>query len=253
MYAEERQRLVAEQVVRDGHVDASQLVEYFSVTNETVRRDLIALERRGLLRRTHGGAIPVERLGFEPSTAVRETVMTEEKKRIAAAAMSELPREGAILIDAGTTTAMLAELIPANQHLTVVTNSLQVANTLVARGSTTVMFIGGRMRPASLCSVDAWALRALADIRVDLAFMGTNGLTVEHGMTTSDQAEATTKTAMMLSARRVILLADHTKVGTEYFHRFGHLSDVDLLITDRGVDRDLAEDLRGAGPQVVTA
>lgn len=253
MYAEERQRLVAEQVVRDGHVNASRLVDYFSVTNETVRRDLIALERRGLLRRTHGGAIPVERLGFEPNTAVRETVMTAEKRRIAAAAVEELPEEGAILIDAGTTTAMVAELMPTNRRLTVVTNSLPVANTLVNQIALTVLFIGGRLRPTSLCAVDAWTLRALADIRVDIGFIGTNGLTVEHGMTTSDQAEASAKAAMMLTARRVVLLADHTKVGTEYFHRFGHLSDIDVLITDRGLDRDLAEDIKATGPQVILA
>lgn len=253
LYAEERQRQVGERVMREGRVDVAQLIEQFAVTGETVRRDLIALERRGVLRRTHGGAIPVERLGFEPTTQVRAAVMTAEKARIARAAVLEVPAEGAILIDSGTTTAMLAELLPEDRSLMVVTGSLQVMNALVNRRNITVMVVGGRLRPGSLCCVDAWAMQALAGIRVDVAFIGTNGLTVEHGLTTSDQAEATTKSAMMRCARHVVLLADHSKVGTEYFHLFGDLSQVDVLITDSGLNEDLAEDLRASGPQVVTA
>lgn len=253
MYAEERQQAVAELVMRDGRVDVAQLVDEFAVTSETIRRDLVALERRGVLRRTHGGAIPVARLGFEPATRVRAAVMQAEKERIAQAALTEVPAEGAILIDAGTTTGVFAERLPDDRVLKVVTNSLQVINALVTKPNIEIMVLGGRLRSVSLCTVDVWALRALADIRVDVAFIGVNGLTVEHGMTTSDQAEATTKAAMMHSARRVVVLADHSKIGTEYFHLMGDLSQVDVLVTDSGLDEDLAEDVRAAGPQVVTA
>ncbi|WP_219413546.1 DeoR/GlpR family DNA-binding transcription regulator [Pseudonocardia nigra] len=253
MYAEERQQAVAERVMRDGRVDVAQLVEEFAVTGETVRRDLVALERRGVLRRTHGGAIPVKRLGFEPATPVRAAVMQAEKERIARAALHEVPSEGAILIDTGTTTGAVAEMLPDDRQLKVVTNSLQVINALVNRPNITLMALGGRIRSVSMSSVDAWALRALSEVRVDVAFIGANGVTVEHGMTTSDQAEASVKAAMVHSGRRVVLLADHSKVGTEYFHLFGDLSQVDVLITDSGLDDDLAEDLRAAGPHVVIA
>lgn len=251
MYPEERQRAVEQLVLNEGRVDVAQLIEDFAVTGETIRRDLIALERRGVLRRTHGGAIPVQRLGFEPNIPVRAAVMRAEKEQIARLALAQVPDEGAILIDAGTTAGLLAELLPEGRALQVVTGSLHVISALVDRPDISVMVLGGRLRSVSRCMVDAWAMRALADIRVDVAFIGTNGLTVEHGMTTSDQAEATVKSAMMACARRVVLLADHSKVGIEYFHRFGDLSQIDVIVTDSGLDPDLAEDLRAAGPRVV--
>jgi DeoR family fructose operon transcriptional repressor len=253
MYAEERQRYVAEIVQRDGRADVAKLAEELQVTGETLRRDLITLERRGLVRRTHGGVISVQRLGFEPANPVRAVVMIDEKRRIAQAALNEVPDEGAILIDSGTTTAFLAEILPTNRHLNVVTNSVDVLTLLVPQTNFTVMMLGGRMRPTTNSSVDEWALRALADIRVDVAFMGANGVTVEHGLTTSDQADASTKAAMMRCARRVVLLADHSKIGNEYFHLFGQLADVDVVITDSGINADLEEDLRAAGATVVTA
>src|SRR5436309_10880091 len=130
MYAEERHQLIVERARRAGRVDVTRLAAELQVTGETIRRDLTALERHGLLRRVHGGAIPVERLGFEPGLAQRAAARTEEKERIAKAALAELPQEGSILLDAGTTTCRLAEMLPADRELTVVTNHLTIAVTL---------------------------------------------------------------------------------------------------------------------------
>jgi DeoR family fructose operon transcriptional repressor len=251
MYAEERHQLIVERARAAGRVDVGTLAELFEVTPETVRRDLTALERHGLLRRVHGGAIPVERLGFEPALATRDAVLTAEKDRIAKAAVEELPDEGSILLDAGTTTARLAEALPTDRELTVVTNALPIALTLSARRNVTVHLVGGRIRSRTLAGVDAWALRALADVFVDVAFMGTNGISRERGLTTPDAAEAAVKQAMIAAARRAVVLADHTKVGVDHFARFGSLDDIDALITDSGVDHDLAADLAGTGLRVV--
>src|SRR5947209_13387843 len=127
MYQEERQAVILERARSEGRVDVGELAADFDVTPETVRRDLTALERHGLLRRVHGGAIPVERLGFEPGLQTRDSTMAPEKDRIARAAVAELPDEGAILLDAGTTTARLAEMLPTDRELTVVTNGLPIA------------------------------------------------------------------------------------------------------------------------------
>src|SRR3954463_2059999 len=124
MYAEERQRHIAVAARAAGRVDVAELSAELEVTTETIRRDLSVLERHGVLRRVHGGAIPVERLGFEPTLSVRETVMTEEKERIARAALAELPEAGTILLDAGSTTARLADALPVDRELTVVTHSV---------------------------------------------------------------------------------------------------------------------------------
>lgn len=253
MYAQERQQEIVRLARADGRVDVMALAESLNVTAETIRRDLTVLERAGVLRRVHGGAIPVERIGFEPTLAARDTVLITEKERIAKAALAELPDEGAVILDAGTTVARLAELLPTDRELTVVVNSPVLAVLMGTRPNLTVLQLGGRIRGRTLASVDDWALRALADLYVDVAFMGTNGCSVERGLTTPDQAEAAVKHAMIMAARRVVLLADHTKIGNDYLARFGTLADLDLLITDTGLETDLCLDIEAAGVRVVQA
>jgi DeoR family fructose operon transcriptional repressor len=229
------------------------LAEGMNVTAETIRRDLTVLERAGVLRRVHGGAIPVERIGFEPALATRDAVLIAEKERIAKAALAEVPDEGAIILDAGTTTARLAQLLPTDRELTVVVNSPVLAAALGPRPNLTVLLLGGRLRGKTLATVDDWALRPLAEMYVDVAFMGTNGCSVQRGMTTPDPAEAAVKRAMIAAARRVVLLADHTKIGNDYLARFGTIADLDLLITDSRLDEELADEVEGAGVRVVRA
>lgn len=253
MYAEERQQAIVEQARSEGRVEVAALAQLFDVTTETIRRDLTALERRNLLHRVHGGAIPVERLGFEPGLADRDTVMTAEKERIAKAALRELPEEGAVLIDAGTTTARLAAELPTERELTVVTNALPIAVQLAPRPNITVLLLGGRVRGRTMAAVDTWTQQLLDETYVDVAFVATNGVSVERGLTTPDPTEAAAKRAMVAAARRTVLLADHTKVGNDSLIRFADLSDVDLVVTDQGLDRSAAEHLESAGPEVVRA
>jgi DeoR family fructose operon transcriptional repressor len=253
LYAEERQQEIVRMARADGRVDVATLADTLHVTAETIRRDLTTLERAGVLRRVHGGAIPVERIGFEPALATRDSVLIDEKERIAKAALAEVPDEGAIILDAGTTTARLAQALPVDRELTVVVNSPVIAAMLGTRPNLNVLLLGGRLRGRTLATVDDWALRPLADMYVDVAFLGTNGLSVERGLTTPDPAEAAVKRAMIGSARRAIVLADHTKIGNDYLARFGMLADLDLLITDAGLDDDLVTDVEAAGLRVVRA
>ncbi|SDD44378.1 DeoR/GlpR family DNA-binding transcription regulator [Actinokineospora iranica] len=251
MYAAERQQLIAERAREAGRVEVAVLAEDLGVTTETVRRDLDALEKRGVLRRVHGGAIPIERLRFEPELAARDAEATAEKQRIAKAALAELPAEGVILLDAGTTTARLADLLPADRDLTVVTNALPIATTLATRG-VNVLVLGGRVRGKTLAGVDAWALDTLRDLYVDVAFLGANGLS-GRGLSTPDQAEAAVKRAMVAAGRRVVALVDSSKAGTECFARFATLEQVDTIVTDDGLDADEAAEFEAAGPTVVRA
>jgi DeoR family fructose operon transcriptional repressor len=253
MYAEERQAQIATLARQEGRVEVASLAEHFGVTTETIRRDLTALERHGALRRVHGGAIPLERLGFEPRLETRDAVMTSEKERIAKAALAELPDEGAILIDAGSTTIRFAEAIPNDRELTVVTDALNIAVRLAPRPNLTVLVLGGRVRARTLAAVDVWALDLLGNVFVDVAFMATNGVSVERGLTTPDPTEAAIKRAMIGAARRVVLLADHTKAGNDHLIRFGDLADVDTLITDTGLNAELSSDIEAAGVRVVRA
>lgn len=253
MYATERQQEILVRARLDGRVEVKDLAEGLDVTPETVRRDLTALERRGLLHRVHGGAIPVDRLGIEPAVADREGRMAGQKERIAKAALDELPDGGAVLLDAGTTTIRLAEMLPHDRELTVVTHSLPIATLLAARGNVTLHLLGGTVRGRTLAAVGTWAERAMADVYADVAFLGTNGLTVEHGLTTPDLVEAGVKRAMVAAARRVVVLADHTKVGRSDFAHVAPLAAVDTVITDLDLEPDLADEIESAGPRVVRA
>jgi DeoR family fructose operon transcriptional repressor len=251
MYAEERQQAILAKARADGRVDVVGLAEELSVTTETIRRDLTVLERAGVVRRVHGGAIPVERLGFEPGVAARDAVMTAEKERIAKAALAELPDEGSIIIDAGTTTGRLVEILPVDRELTVVVNAPAFAAQLATRANLTVLMLGGRIRGRTMAAVDDWALAPLSQLCVDVAFLATNGVSVARGLTTPDITEAAVKRAMIGAARRTVLLADHTKVGNDCMARFGGLTDVDVFLTDSGLDEETAAAFGDAGVRVV--
>ena len=253
MYAPERQQEILRLARDAGRVDVLSLAEEFQVTAETVRRDLKALDRAGLVRRVHGGAIPVGRLDFEPDLAEREGTSIDEKDRIAKAALAELPAEGTMILDAGTTVARLAAALPLEAELTVVTHSLPIAARLADHPGMQLHLIGGRVRHRTRAAVDAWALRAYGEIRADVLFLAANGFSAEHGLTTPDLAEAAVKRAAVAASRRVVLLTDSSKHGQEHFARFGDLSDVDLLITDSGLSDDDAAAVERGGTEVVRA
>jgi DeoR family transcriptional regulator, fructose operon transcriptional repressor len=253
MYAEERQQEILRRARAAARVDVVTLAAELDVTTETIRRDLTALERAGVLRRVHGGAIPVERLGFEPALAARDEVMTAEKERIAKAALAELPEDGSVIIDAGTTTGRLVQVLPADRELTVIVNSPPLATVLASRANLQVIVLGGRLRGKTLATVDDWALLPLAHLNVDVAFMGANGCSLERGLTTPDPAEAAIKRAMVRAAQRSVLLADHTKFGNTYLSTFAELGEIDVVISDTGLDLALAADLAATGPEVIRA
>lgn len=253
MYAAERQQWLLNRARDAGRVDVAVTAEELDVSAETIRRDLDVLERQGLLRRVHGGAIPADLLGFEPGISARDAVATQEKDRIAKAALEELDGASTVLLDAGTTTARLASLLPADRELTVVTNALPIASMLAARPNVTLLLLGGRVRGTTMATVDEWALDVLGDLTADIAFLGTNGFSPRRGLTTPDHAEAAAKKAMLGAARRAVVLADSAKHGADQFVRFGRLDQVDVLITDTGLTPEEAAAVAAAGPRVVRA
>jgi len=253
MYAAERQQRILDSARVDGRVEVAALAEMLAVTPETVRRDLTHLERLGRLRRVHGGAIPVERLGFEPDLTMRSERFVAEKERIAKAALEQVPDSGTILIDAGTTTMRLAELLPHDRELTVVTNSLTIANIVAASPNISLYMLGGRVRGRTQAAVGEWVLHSLENLYVDIAFMGTNGVSTARGLSTPDQSEAAAKRAMISAARAITVLADSSKIGVDHFNRFAALEDITSLITDAGLDEETAQAIETHGPEVVRA
>ncbi|MCO5309263.1 MAG: DeoR/GlpR family DNA-binding transcription regulator [Austwickia sp.] len=251
MHQHERHNLIVSRARAATRIEVSALAEEMDVTPETVRRDLTVLERRGLVRRVHGGAVAVERLGFEPTLDVRSGHRAADKQRIAQAALAFVPEAGTILLDAGTTTIGVAEGLPREGELNVLTNSLPVAAVIARRPDLSLYVLGGRVRSRTQATIGSWGLGPLRDVHIDVAFIGTNGLSLTAGLTTPDQAEAATKQAMMAAAAQVVVLADSSKVGAAHFAKFGSLADIDVLITDSGIDPEVLDEIRATGPEVV--
>lgn len=255
MYAEERQQAMARLVGERGRLSVAAIAEEFGVTTETVRRDLSTLERMGLVRRVHGGAVPASSLAIiESGLLERDQANTAEKELIAKAAIEQLPPPGGtVLLDAGSTTIRFASLLPRDHRLTVITHAVPIAARLAGQPHIDLHLLPGRVRTTTQAAVGSDTVAALSTLRVDAAFLGTNGITVEHGLSTPDHDEAAAKRAMVRAARRVVCLADSSKIGAETVITFASLDDLDTLVTDAGAstaDRDAFE---AADVEVVVA
>lgn len=255
MYVEERHQAIAELVATKGRVSVNELAGHFDVTTETVRRDLSTLERLNLLRRVHGGAVSTRSLTMlEARLPDRVLERAGEKERIARAAVDLLPSSGCTLIlDAGTTTAQLAKLLPTSARWKVITNAVPIAALLAPLSHVELQLLPGQVRSATQAAVGHATVLALQELRVDLAFVGTNGLTLAHGLSTPDSAEASTKRAMVQAAQRVVVLADASKIGHERTHRFAALAEVDVLVTDSHADPKELEIFETAGVEIIKA
>ncbi|MBG6183488.1 DeoR family fructose operon transcriptional repressor [Arthrobacter sp. CAN_A214] len=254
MFAEERYRQISNLVSADGRVTVAGLSSRFAITKETVRRDLALLERDGVLRRVHGGAIAENSATTnEPSLTSREATHTSRKLRIAQAALDMVPATGAIVLDAGTTTGALAWLLPADRPgLTVITHAVPVANSAVNSGLQ-VELVGGRVRAPTSAAVGSGTVARFGRLRADVAFVGANGISAGFGLSTPDADEAAVKAAIVRSARRVVLLADSSKFNEETLVSFASLEDIDALITDSAPTGALAAAFADADVEVVIA
>lgn len=255
VYPEERQQAIAARVITHGRASVAELAQSFDVTTETVRRDLAILDRAGVLRRVHGGAVPARALHLvEPSVEEREATRAAPKDAIARAAAEFIPKTGAtILLDAGTTTARLAASLPADRELLVVTNSVPIAARLAVLGSVSLQVVGGRVRGLTQACVGPEAVHTLAALRVDIAFIGTNGITVRHGASTPDPDEAAVKRAMVECANFVVVVADSSKIGREEFVSFAPIDSLDVLVTDAEISAADRAGLTREGLDVVVA
>lgn len=230
-----------------------QLAEDLGAAPETVRRDLRQLADRGLLLRTHGGAYPVESAGYETDIAHRSTSLMAERRRIAAAAADRLRGAETVYIDEGVTPHFIAEALAPTEPLTVVTSSLLAASALAETPLVTVLLLGGRLRGRTMATVDHWATRMLGELVIDLAYLGANGISREHGLTTPDPAVAAVKAAVVSSSRRKVFVGLHTKFGVASFCRFADVPDFEAIVTDTGLSVSEAHRYTALGPQVIRA
>jgi DeoR family transcriptional regulator, fructose operon transcriptional repressor len=215
----------------EGKISSRDAAHQLGCSLETIRKDLLILESQGLLRRAHGGALPVHTIAHEIPLDER-TDYAAQKKRIATSVLQELRDGTTLFLESGSTTEQVAVLIPDTLRLTVFTHSLPIARALVMKPLIETHFIGGAIRPLTHATAGYWALRELSDLRVDIAVLGTNAISSLGELSTPDSDEAAIKAAALTVATKTILVADHSKFGNRAVFHYGNVSDIDLLVTD---------------------
>ncbi|MDX1681224.1 MAG: DeoR/GlpR family DNA-binding transcription regulator [Akkermansiaceae bacterium] len=252
MLAIERHRQILELLSEGGSVRTAEISERFGVTDETVRKDFELLERRGELRRIHGGASKLERVRPDLSFHERQAVMRAEKQAIARLAASRIQPGEIIFLDASSTALTLTEYLP-EVPLTILTNALNVFDALANRPNLDLMCTGGLYDARSRSFIGLTAERSLKSFNVHRMFLSGSGLDVGRGVSESNARQAAFKERVVAHAEDVVFMADHSKLGRKASFFFAETSDLSCVITDAAVDPELRGEIESSGLEVLVA
>ncbi|MBF4692564.1 DeoR/GlpR family DNA-binding transcription regulator [Fusibacter ferrireducens] len=239
MFAEERKREILRILNEKGKVRNFNLSQIFSVSEPTIRKDISELDEQKLLIRTHGGALAINANQDEPTFVEKKDKYHKEKDFIGRLAASLIKDHDIVILDSGTTTVEIAKHITA-KHITVITNSLNVAQSLENKNDIELIVTGGIMRWNTMAMVGPMTEKALTGIHADIAFVGTNGIS-EKGFSTPNLIESETKSMMLGKATKKFIVSDSSKIGKTNLSIFASLSDVDGIITDVGIDENFID------------
>jgi DeoR family transcriptional regulator of aga operon len=254
--AEARYQVILNDMHKTGSVSVDALAEQLQVTVVTIRRDLDALERKGLLHRTHGGAMPIQPLFYEPFRRDRSFVMqvdrqADEKRRIGYAAAALIEPDETIAVTPGTTAAAVIRALPLNYNLTVVTSTANVAVELSKRKDIKVFVTGGTLHGEWFSLVGPHAQRSLENILIHTLFIGADGLDPEWGATSFDQDEAELLRMMVAHARRRVAVVDHTKLGKVANWKICESRNLHVVVTDSQATDETVAPFREMGVEII--
>ncbi len=248
----ERQGRVSRLVEQRRRVSVTEICELFGVSVATARRDLDTLAETGRVQRVHGGAIVAQPAPPEGPALERASERADEKRRIGEAAAALIGPRECVFVGSGTTALEVARNLPADRELTVVTNSLMALNVLAERTDITLICLGGMLRPSEGSMIGHIAERALKELRLHKVFIGARAIDVEAGLTNDYFPETITDREIIAAGRQVILLADHSKCARVASGLLAPLSEIHMLITDRGAPSDFVAKARAVGVEVLT-
>ena len=238
----ERQKKMVEYIESNTSAQIHDLSAYFGVSEATVRRDLDDLDRQGAIRRTHGGAIKLDRsTSFEQMYNEKLSFCTEEKRRIAEAAADMVHDGDTVFIDAGTTTLQLALALSHKEHLTLITNDLHIAYAVPAHPTSSIICTGGVRRQGRQELIGSVAEEFIRDSHVNLAFLGADAVDLNLGVTIANFEEVGVKRMLVRSSLRTVLVADHTKFGSVALVKVCDVADCAAIVTDTGISEVAAQ------------
>ena len=249
----ERQKQILSLLSKQGRLSVAEIVEQFSVSEATARRDLESLASVGKVQRVHGGAIAAEKAPPELPILERENEQADEKIRIGRVTANLIADNDSVFLGSGTTVLEVAKNLRDRKNLTVITNSLPVLNTLAGLKEVTVISLGGMLRDSELSFIGHITEQALAELRTDKVIIGARAVSLEHGLTNDYLQETLTDRAILKIGREVVVVADHTKVNRVSTVLLAPLTDVHKLVTDKGTPRAFISALKmqGIDPIVV--
>lgn len=250
MFAKERKREILRILNEEGKVKTLELAELLNVSEPTIRRDIAELDKKGSLIRTHGGAIPIEEQISEPTFSEKVNKYAIEKQHIGKTAAALVKDCSTLVLDAGTTTLQIARYLDA-KDITVLTNSLDVVEELEKKDNVSVILTGGNIRWNTRALVGPVTESTLNNFRVDMAFIGANGISEDGTITTPNLLEASTKKAMIKIAKKAFVVADHTKFDRSDFSKIAEFDDLTGVITDLGLDKDIISKYEELGLEVI--
>jgi DeoR/GlpR family transcriptional regulator of sugar metabolism len=247
----DRQQRILAFVRSEGRAVVSEIGDRFSISPATLRRDLRALESQHLIARSYGVFYPTDVGAYETPVEDRHKALSEERLAIAETAVSLMSGASTVLLDEGALLEDLVAPLRAASRLTVVTTSVTVAADLGRQTDHEVIMVGGRLRPGKMGTVDHWAVTMLGQLNVDIAFIGTNGVSLDRGLTTPDAAVAQTKQAAIAAARQTALVCEHSRFGITSFAKFADLEQLNWIVTGKGLTRTSAQRYSDRGPRVL--
>ncbi|GCL71745.1 DeoR/GlpR transcriptional regulator [Paenibacillus naphthalenovorans] len=250
-----REEKILEILQKNGTVSVNELIDILQVSPATVRRDLERLEQKNKLRRTYGGAIDIQSVGYEPSYSMRIGDCTVEKKAIAKAVTQLIQPREIVALDAGTTTTEVAKLLVNIQPLTVVTPSLTIGQMFgeADREEITVILSGGILRSKTLSLVGDLCEEVLLKYRCDKAIIGCNALSPELGAMNTNLLALGVKKSLVSISKKLIVVADHTKIGRTALATSASIEQIDTLVTDWQTPAHLVEEFVNKGIHVIVA
>jgi DeoR/GlpR family transcriptional regulator of sugar metabolism len=243
----ERQKQILSLLSKQGRLSVSEIVEQFSISEATARRDLESLASEGKVQRVHGGAIAVDQAPPELPILDREGEQADEKARIGRVTAGLIAEKETVFLGSGTTVLEVAKNLRDRKHLTVITNSLPVLNALAGLKEITVISLGGMLRDSELSFIGHITEQSLAELRADKVVIGARAVSLEHGLTNDYLQETLTDRAILKIGREVILVADHTKVNRVSTVLLAPLTDVQKLVTDKQTPRAFISALKAQG------
>ncbi|TVP50665.1 MAG: DeoR/GlpR transcriptional regulator [Mongoliibacter sp.] len=246
----ERHKYILDELNKNGFVGVAELSKELDVTVVTIRKDLKILEDKGLLYRSHGSATPASPYVNDRSVNEKKLVRVEEKMKIASEAAKLIDEDDAIIIGSGTTVVSFAQAIPKNKKLTVLTAAMNVTLALIDAPEIEIVQLGGVVRKSSSSVVGNFADEMLQQFACSKLFLSADGISLDHGLTTSHMMEAHLNARMIKGVQKTIVLADSSKFGKKGFGKICNLEDIDMVITDSGIPELYKEKLEEIGIEV---